>query len=143
MFSRIMVPVDLVHVGHLKRALRVAADLGRLYQIEVCYVAVTAPVPGPAAHNPQEFAAKLAALANNEASVHGHKATSHSIVSHDPAADLDKSLMKACEEINADLVVMASHVPGVADYLFPSHGGEMARHAGVSVMVVREGARAG
>jgi len=75
--------------------------------------------------------------------LHGHKATSHSIVSHDPAADLDKSLMKACEEINADLVVMASHVPGVADYLFPSHGGEMARHAGVSVMVVREGARAG
>jgi len=46
MFSRIMVPVDLVHVGHLKRALRVAADLGRLYQAEVCYVAVTAPRSG-------------------------------------------------------------------------------------------------
>lgn len=143
MFSRIMVPVDLVHAEHLKRALQVAADLGRLYQIEVCYVAVTASVPGPAAHNPQEFAAKLAAFANNEASLHGHNATSHSIVSHDPAADLDQSLMRAREEINADLVVMASHVPGVADYLFPSHGGEMARHAGVSVMVVREGARPG
>lgn len=138
MFSKIMVPVDLNHVSRLTRALKVAADLSRHYEAEACYVAVTGSTPGPLAHNPQEFAAKLEEFAKGEAAAHGHKATSHSIVSHDPAVDLDRSLFKAREEIGADLVVMASHVPGIADYLFPSHGGSMARHAGVSVMIVRE-----
>lgn len=132
-----MVPVDLAHTARLGRALKVAAELAGLYNAELCYVAVTAPTPGPAAHNPQEFAAKLGAFAQGEARSHGVAATSHSIVSHDPAVDLDRTLLKAREEIGADLVVMASHVPGIADYLFPSHGGRMAQHAGVSVMIVR------
>ena len=132
-----MVPVDLVHAARLGRALSVAADLAKLYNSELCFVAVTAPTPGPAAHNPQEFAAELEAFAQSEADTHGVKATSHSIISHDPAVDLDRNLAKAREDIGADLVVMASHVPGIADYLFPSHGGRMAKHAGVSVMIVR------
>lgn len=138
MFKTLMVPVDLVHAARLKRALTVAADLAGLYDAEICYVAVTAPTPGPAAHNPQEFAAKLDAFATEQGTVHGRKTRSHSIVSHDPAIDLDRTLLKAREEIGADLVVMASHVPGIGDFLFPSHGGRMAQHAGVSVMVVRE-----
>jgi nucleotide-binding universal stress UspA family protein len=133
-----MVPVDLVHASRVKRALKVAADLARLYDAEVCYVAVTAATPGPAAHNPKEFATKLEEFAQGEAATHGHKARSHSVVSHDPAVDLDRTLLAAREEIGADLVVMASHVPGIGEYLFPSHGGRMAQHAGVSVMVVRE-----
>ncbi len=136
-----MVPVDLAHVARLSRALQVAADLSRLYQAEACYVAVTAATPGPAAHNPQEFAAKLAAFAQGEAARHGHVASSHSVVSHDPAVDLDHALVRARKETGADLVVMASHVPGIADYLFPSHGGRMAQHSDVSVMIVREDGR--
>lgn len=138
MFKKIMVPVDLVHATKLQRALQVAADMAGLYQAEICYVAVTAATPGPAAHNPQEFAGKLDALAKSEAARHGQRATSHSIISHDPAVDMDHDLLKAREEIGADLVIMASHVPGIADYLFPSHGGRMAQHAGVSVLIVRE-----
>jgi nucleotide-binding universal stress UspA family protein len=137
-FTKIMVPVDLLHAARLTRALKVAADLGRLYGAEVCYVAVTAPTPGPAAHNPQEFAAKLDDFARGEGEAQGLPVSSHSVISHDPAVDLDDALLKARKEIGADLVVMASHVPGISDYLFPSHGGKMARRAGVSVMVVRE-----
>ncbi|MDU9003840.1 universal stress protein [Sedimentitalea todarodis] len=133
-----MVPVDLVHAARLGRALKVAAELAGLYNAEICFVAVTASTPGPAGHNPQEFAAKLEAFAQSEAETHGVAASSHSIISHDPAIDMDRALLKAREEIGADLVVMASHVPGIADYLFPSHGGRMAQHAGVSVMIVRE-----
>lgn len=138
MFTKIMVPVDLAHTARLKRALSVAADLAHLYKAEVCYVAATAPTPGPVAHNPQEFSAKLEAFANDEASARGHMTTSHTLISHDPAIDLDHDLLKARKALGADLVVMASHVPGIADFLFPSHGGRMAKHAGVSVMIVRE-----
>jgi nucleotide-binding universal stress UspA family protein len=59
------------------------------------------------------------------------------LTSHDPAADLDPTLLKAVEETGADLVVMASHVPGLTDYIWPSNGGTVARRAKVSVMVVR------
>lgn len=138
MFTKIMVPVDLIHAARLRRALDVAADLGRHYGAEVCYVAVTAPTPGPAAHNPQEFAAKLEAFAQGEGAAHGLSVSSHSMISHDPAVDLDDTLLKARKETGADLVVMASHVPGIGEFLVPSHGGKMARHAGVSVMVVRD-----
>ncbi len=138
MFRKIMVPVDLAHTPRLGRALQTAADLARLYEAEVCYVAVTAPIPGAVAHNPQEFADKLDTFAQDQAASHGHTASARSVVSHDPAIDLDRNLLRIRKEIDADLVVMASHVPGVADYLFPSHGGRMAKHSEVSVMIVRE-----
>ncbi len=140
MYKRIMVPVDLAHVARLDRALQVAADLARHYDAEVCYVAVTAPTPGPMAHNPQEFAVKLEAFARGEAEKRGIRAASHSMISHDPAVDLDDTLLKARKETGADLVVMASHVPGIGDWLVPNHGGHMAQHAGVSVMIVRDDA---
>jgi len=41
------------------------------------------------------------------------------------------------EEAGADLVVMASHVPNVTDYIWPSHGGWVAEHSDASVFVVR------
>ena len=138
MFRKIMAPVDLAHAARLSRALQVTADLAARYRAEVCFVAVTAPAPGPLARNPEEFAARLEEFAQAEAARHGYRASSHSMVSHDPAVDLDDTLLRARKETGADLVVMASHVPGIADFLLPSHGGRMASHAGVSVMVVRE-----
>lgn len=106
MFSKIMMPVDLGHADRMARALRVVAELAELYEVEICYVAVTGSFPGAIAHNPQEFAAKLDEFAQSQAAMHGQNVTSHSIVSHDPAVDLDRSLLKACDDVGADLVVM-------------------------------------
>jgi nucleotide-binding universal stress UspA family protein len=138
MFTKIMVPIDLAHATRQMSALEVAADLAKHYGAELVYTAVTASTPGPMGHNPEEFSANLGKFAQRQAESHNFKASSHAVVSHDPAVELDNALLKAREEIGADLVVMASHVPGIADYLLPSHGGRMASHAGVSVMVVRE-----
>ena len=57
--------------------------------------------------------------------------------SHDPAADLDHRLIAAGREIGADLIVMASHLPGLPEHLFASNAGAVASHAKVSVFVVR------
>lgn len=138
LFSKIMVPIDLVHAARQVRALAVAADLAKHYGAELVYVAVTAPTPGPMGRNPEDFAAHLGEFAQSQAATHGLNASSHAEISHDPAVDLDDALLNARRQTGADLVVMASHVPGVADFLLPSHGGRMASHAGVSVMVVRE-----
>jgi nucleotide-binding universal stress UspA family protein len=57
----------------------------------------------------------------------------------DPAVELDDKLLEAIEETDADLVVMASHVPGVADrlHLISSNAAWIVKHADVSVFVVR------
>lgn len=138
MFRRIMTPVDLAHVDKLERALAATAIMARSQGIPVTYVSVTAPQPSAVAHSPQEFADKLEAFARAQGSAHGIEAASHMMVSHDPTIDVDDALLKAVEETGADLVVMASHPPGMADYFWPSNGGTLASHARVSVFVVRD-----
>ncbi|MCA8881138.1 MAG: universal stress protein [Rhodobacteraceae bacterium] len=137
MFEKIMVPVDLAHRKSLARALETAAALGKVFDAPVVYVGVTAETPTPSGHNPKEFQAHLDDFAAEESRSHGHKAEARAFPSHDPAIDLNDTLLKAADEIGADLIVMASHIPNVADHLWPSHGGQVAKRAKASVFVVR------
>lgn len=137
MYTKIMVPVDLAHANKLGKALTTAADLSKHYGIPVCYVGVTAPTPGEVAHSPAEFAQKLESFGRQEAKLHGHEVTTMACTSSDPSIDLDDTLLKAVAETGADLVVMASHIPGLVEHLWPSHGGKIASHSDASVLVVR------
>lgn len=136
-YRKIMVPVDLAHADKLEKGLTTAADLAKHYRIPVCYVSVTTAAPSPIAHNPKEFADKLEAFAQEQAGKHGHDATSKAYTSHDPAVDVDETLLKAVHDVGADLVVMASHIPGLIEYVWPSNGGKIAEHSDASVFVVR------
>ena len=137
MYNTIMVPVDLEHVDQLEKALSVAADLATHYQADLYAVGVTASAPGVVAHNPTEYAEKLAAFAERQTAERGVRFRSKPMVSHDPTVDLDDTLKKAGSEIGADLVVMASHIPGFIDYIFASRAGYLASHSDLSVFVVR------
>ncbi|WP_366657583.1 universal stress protein [Fodinicurvata sp. EGI_FJ10296] len=137
MFKTIMVPVDLFHAGTLDKALATAAGLARQFDATAVYVGVTSSAPSEVAHNPQEFQAKLDAFAAEQAAKHGISAKAQALVSHDPTTDLDRTLAKAVGDIGADLVVMASHVPGMTEHLINSNAGWMAAHLDVSVFVVR------
>lgn len=137
MYKSILVPIDLEHVDRLDKALETAADLSKHYRIPVCYVGVTASVPGAVAHSPEEYAGKLEAFGKAQAGRHGIEAATRMYVSHDPARDLDSTLMQAVDDLGADLVVMASHVPGVPEHVFATNAGYLANHAKVSVFVIR------
>lgn len=137
MFNKIMVPVDLSHADKLERALDCAGRLAKQFGAEAVYVGVTASSPSSVAHTPKEYEGKLGALADEQAKAHGISASGHMMVSHDPTTDLDSTLLKAVEETGADLVVMASHIPNITDYVWPSNGGTIASHAKASVLVVR------
>ncbi|MCI5110748.1 MAG: universal stress protein [Marivita sp.] len=137
MFNRIMVPVDLAHVDKLERALRCASDLAQHYGATLVYVGVAAATPGSVAHTPQEFAQKMADFAEAQGAAKGVTAEGLALTSHDPTTDLDPTLLRAIDDTGADLVVMASHVPNLTDYIWPSNGGTVAKRAKVSVMVVR------
>lgn len=136
-FTKIMTPVDLAHADRLGKALKCSADLAKLYQIPVVYVGVTSEIPGSVAHTPAEYAGKLSDFARAQAEAEGIQSSAHSVVCHDPTIELDEALLRAVTETEADLVVMASHVPGLTDYIWPSNGGKVAAHAKATVMVVR------
>jgi len=137
MYKKIMVPVDLAHVGRLEKAITTATDLARHYGIPICFVGVTAETPTEVAHTPKEFGEKLRAFGSRQAAMHGLEVATAAYRSHDPAVDLDRTLIAAAKENGADLIVMASRVPGLQDHIFASNAGTVASHAGVSVFVIR------
>jgi len=137
MYNRIVVPVDLAHSDKLTRALTAAADLCKHYHAEIYLLAVTTSAPTEVAHDPKEFSEALSEFAATQSAALGVEFKSMSAVSHDPAVDLSKVLDKQIHELKADLVVMASHVPGFRDYIFASHSGYLASHTDLSVFVVR------
>ncbi|MEJ8571098.1 universal stress protein [Microbaculum marinum] len=137
MYRKIMVPIDLAHVDRLAKAIDTATDLARHYQIPVCFVGVTAETATSVAHTPDEFARKLEEFGSRQSAARGLQIETAAYPSHDPTVDLDKILIRAADENGADLIVMASHVPGIAEHFFSSHAGDVASHARISVFVVR------
>ncbi len=137
MYKKIAVPVDLAHTEKLDKALSTAADLSRHYSAPVYLVAVTTTAPTEVAHNPAEFSEKLSEFAAAQSASRGVEFKSRDATSTDPAVDLSKVLNDEIHQLDADLVVMASHVPGFRDYIFASNSGYLATHTDLSVFVVR------
>ena len=137
MYRKIMVPVDLAHIERLDKAITTATDLAKHYAIPISFVGVTAETPTEVAHTPSEFAEKLRAFGAMQSQRHDLNIDTAAYPSHDPAVDLDQTLIAAAKDNGADLIVMASHVPGLREHIFASHAGTVASHAGVSVFVIR------
>ena len=137
MFSIIMVPVDLAHESTQATAVQVAADIGKLYKANVFLIGVTSSAPSSVAHNEQEFNENLAIYAESKSAEHDLQFDHMAVHKNDPAVELDDALTDACEEMNADLVVMASHVPGFMDHFFKSNASRLVTHTAISVIIVR------
>ncbi|WP_372610793.1 universal stress protein [Halomonas sp.] len=137
MYRKIMVPVDLAHLDVIEPALEKVADLARHYDAEVCYVGVTSNAPSSVARTPQEYAQKLEAFAKERAEAHGQPVSTKTINSPDVIADLDDLLIKAIDDVEADLVVMPTHPPKHLDVVIPSHGGKVATHTKASIFLIR------
>ncbi|MFG6532146.1 MULTISPECIES: universal stress protein [unclassified Sulfitobacter] len=137
MYTKIMIPIDLKHIEQMGKALKVAADIGKLYGAEAHILGVGQTVPSQVARTPKEFADKLSAFALKSSESYGFTFDSHAEISHDPSVDLDNVLARAAKTIGSDLIVMASHTPGFAEHIFSSNAGYLASHADISVLVVR------
>ncbi|MEM6578881.1 MAG: universal stress protein [Pseudomonadota bacterium] len=138
MFNHILAPVDLAHLERLERALSVAIQEARHHGARLTFVSVAAKGPGAVAHNPAEFRAKLDAFVAGQREAHNIDAEALALFSTDLTTDVDDVLLKAVTDTGADLVIMASHKPGLAEYFWPSNGGKIASHSEASVFVVRE-----
>lgn len=137
MFKTILVPVDLEHAEKLAKAVDIAAGLAREHGAALHMVGIASPLPGAGAHTPGEFAEKLAAFAQRVGTAHGLEVTAHALTVADPAVEANAAILDQAEALGADLLVMATRVPGFAERLFSSHGNYIASHASMSVFLVR------
>ncbi len=138
MFNHIMVPVNLAEKENLDRAITVACDLGLRHAAQVTLVSVSGGLSAPVSHSTKEYGRKLDKFADEVSQKHGVKIATLNIPSPDPSVEVDTHLRHAIDTLGADLVVIASHMPGWTEYFVSSHGGKLASHAPVSVMVVRD-----
>ena len=137
MFKKIMVPVDLGHLENLSRALDAAAEMAKSHEAEVAYIGVYGNVPHTNLPAAEDYTSELKAFSDRQAAAHGITTTSLPVFSHDPEAELTSALLSTSSDIGADVIVMASHIPGWTEHIFHSNAGYVASHAPVSVFVVR------
>ena len=139
MYNKIMVPVDLEHTERIEKALHGAAELAKSYDVPVCYVAIMGRAPNRVAPSPEKFEAELNMFAREQADKYGIETECKAVPSVDVPVELDDKLIGAVDEVGADLIVMASHIPGIADklHLISSNAAYMVKHSSVSIFVVR------
>jgi nucleotide-binding universal stress UspA family protein len=133
MYRTIMVPVDLAHADRLEKAIRTAADIARANRATLHFVGVTPGAPTDVAKNPKGFGEKLANFAAVQGELLGVPVKAHAVVHN----DVDLALDQQIKALGADLVVMASHKPGLKEFVLGSNAGHLAAHSPISVFVVR------
>ena len=141
MFKKILVPIDVSQSDSGAASLNAAADLGSTTGAELVLLNVVSPVPNLVASqlpsNYIEAAQESASKVMEEmASKAGLKPGSFEI--RTARGSTYDEILTAANSSGADLIVVASHQPGLSDYLLGSTAAKIVRHAKISVLVIRD-----
>ena len=136
MYKNILVPVDVSHADAAIEVLRKAhglldegGNITTLYAMNTMPGYISAYVSKDEIDkSKEEIKAKLAEVSSAAGT---HVKTMLRDGSAGPV------IVEVAKEIGADLVIVASHSPGLQDYLIGSTAGRVVRHAGCSVLVHR------
>ena len=136
MFKTILVPVDMSHVAEGKANLDFAAPYANSGS-KVILLNVVEDIPGwAAAELPSNLLEKsrdhiqseLKAIANaSGVKMDVEVRSGHSY----------KTILDVAEEKQVDLIIIASHRPGLQDYFLGSTAAKVVRHAACSVLIMR------
>ena len=136
MYKTILVPIDMAHVvegkSNIDLAIEHAAEGAKIILLNV-----VEEVPNWAAINlPADLIQKSIDAARDDlkaiANASGRKMEVEVRTGHSYNTILD-----VAEEKSADLIIIASHRPGLQDYFLGSTAAKVVRHATCSVLVVR------
>ena len=143
MYKDILLPIDLNHECSWQKALPVALEYCRAFGSQL-HVLTVLPDYGMAlvgSYFPEGFEAKHRERLSKQL----HKFVKENVpaefkVQHIVAEGSPyKEILAAAERIGADLIVMASHRPEIADFLLGPNAERVVRHSKRSVLVVRDG----
>lgn len=138
MYSRILVPVDLDNTDMLTKALDLAGQTAKACAAVLVYVEVVDAVPTTSARTEGErISVRLKEFAADQAKIHEVQTADHIALRSDLRLTVGSDIIKAAKEVDCDLIVMASHVPGFKDHILSSNAGYVASHAPMTVYVVR------
>ena len=134
MYKTILVPIDLGHLDQGSKMLGIARQIGGEGS-RVVALYVTADIPGfAAAEMPADLLRNNLIRSRDELRALAVKAGAESVIrSGHPST----KILECIDEIGADLVVMASHRPGLQDYFLGSTAARVVRHAPCAVFVDR------
>lgn len=136
MYPRIIVAVDLGNLAQCRRLLEQAVQLIDAGG-EIRLVHVMEEVPGYiAAELPQDLADRRRAEARMELKTLAGAVDARVEIDVRSGA-ASGQILQAAEDCGADLIMIASHRPGLSDYFIGSTAARVVRHAGTSVLVVR------
>ncbi|MGI9421816.1 MAG: universal stress protein [Hyphomicrobiaceae bacterium] len=136
MYKRILIPVDISHKERAQAMIQAAdrlADDGAqitLYNVVEdvpSYITVQTPetVLETAKTNASKELAAIATQADIKAHVEVGRGRAHS------------TILDYADRIDADLIVVASHKPGLQDFLLGSTAARVVRHATCTVLIIR------
>lgn len=136
MFKNILVPIDMGHVVEGKSIIDAAVEHAAK-GAKITLLNVVEEIPNWAAINlPADIIDKSLQTSLDElkaiANASGRKMEVEVRTGHSYNTILD-----VAEEKNADLIIIASHRPGLQDYFLGSTASKVVRHATCSVMVIR------
>lgn len=139
MYKTILVPIDLAQSQTRDATIEIARTMAKAYDGKLVLLNVIEGIPTyAAAQIPAEVHEKIrtdsVAALNEFASTHGLAETAELVVRDGHPS---REILDFASQIEADLIVIASHDPGPADYLLGSVAGRVVRHAHCSVLVTR------
>jgi len=138
MYSRILVPVDMDNVDKLAKAIALAAQTAKSNGASLLFVDVVDAVPTTTRITEGEkMADRLTQFAADQAKAHGIEITAHVALRGDLHLNVGADIIDAAKDADCDLIIMASHVPGMKEYFLASNAGYVASHAQISVYVIR------
>ena len=140
MFKKILVPIDIGATGAVGPSLNVARSLAQMPDAKVVLFHVMTPVPDLVApHMPsgarEKAKSDAVAALKAFAADHGIDDRAETIVREGLPY---RGIIDLASEIGADLIVVASHDPGMADFLLGTVAARVVRHAHCSVFVTRK-----
>ncbi len=142
MFNCVLLTIDLNHEASWKKALPQAVELVRASKGVLHIVSVVPDLGTPMVESffPKDFETKAIAAANEALAdlVAKEVPKDIDVKLHLAFGNIHEKVLATLDEIECDLVVMASHKPDRArDFLVGSNADRVVRRSPVSVLVVR------
>jgi len=134
MYKTILVPIDLSHAEVGQKTLQIARQIGGS-EARIFLLHVLPELPSLIASQiPKEMLDRTMRKAEAELKDLGADAGAQTKVSHGHTSTV---ILEHAEAVGADLIIIASHRPGLQDYFLGSTAERVVRHAQCAVLIHR------
>ncbi len=140
MFTKIIVPIDLEQRDRIDDVLRVTAQIADADNADLHLLSIISAAPAVVSqHLPVGYEQMAAKSVEQDLKtlIASMSVTVGRITTTVRFGGIYQEILAYAEKIGADLIVIGSQKPNVADYLLGSNAARVVRHAACSVFVVR------